>query len=83
VQVQIHPFLTLGLDKGKWPFSSPPFLFPGNGPQYPLSRRLVGPVKNLDYRKTEKLDPILSRLLEVFYGLQNFYYRFKTHFTFS
>jgi len=58
-EVQICPFLTLALDKSKWSFSRPPFLFPGKSYQYPLNRRLVGPVKSMDFCRTEKLDPIL------------------------
>jgi hypothetical protein len=77
-RLQIHLFLTLALDKGKWSSSRPPALFLGKGPQYQLNRRLGGPRKNLDFFRTENLPLFYSRLLEVSYGLQNLYHGVQT-----
>jgi len=82
-EVQICTFLTLALDKGKRSFLWPPFLFIVKGPQYPLSRKLVAPVKNMDILEQKNLTLFYPWQLEVFYGLPNIYYRVKTLLLFS
>jgi hypothetical protein len=47
VEVWLHSFSMLALDRGEWFTSHPSHLTPGKGPRYLFSRRLNGPYSQL------------------------------------
>jgi hypothetical protein len=55
MEVYLHAFLTLALNKGEWSASHPAcFHLQGNRHQHPLDRRQVGPQNQSGYGDKEK-----------------------------
>jgi hypothetical protein len=48
VEVKLHAFLISALDGDEWSTSRPGHFTPGETPQYPLDKRLGGPISGLD-----------------------------------